>query len=84
MQSSTNTPACITYSACPKLKNPVFRLSRYAGATIIEIPKSAAERIAIANDNRIIAATYAVMKHFKTNYAGKVDMKLVGEVLKKL
>ena len=26
----------------------------------------------------------SVMKHFKTNYAGKVDMKLVGEVLKKL
>ena len=25
-----------------------------------------------------------VMKHFKTNYAGKVDMKLVGEVLKTL
>ena len=26
----------------------------------------------------------SVMKHFKTNYAGKVDMKLVGEVLKTL
>ena len=26
----------------------------------------------------------SVMKHFKANYAGKVDMKLVGEVLKKL
>jgi len=25
----------------------------------------------------------AVMKHFKTNYAGKVDMRLVQEVLKK-
>ena len=25
-----------------------------------------------------------VMKHFKTNFAGKVDMKLVGEVLKTL
>ena len=24
----------------------------------------------------------AVMKHFKTNYAGKVDMREVGEVLK--
>ena len=24
----------------------------------------------------------SVMKHFKTNYAGKVDMRLVGEVLK--
>lgn len=26
----------------------------------------------------------AVMKHFKSEYAGKCDMKLVGEVLKKL
>lgn len=26
----------------------------------------------------------AVMKHFKTNYAGKCDMRLVGEVLKKI
>ena len=26
----------------------------------------------------------AVMKHFKANYAGKVDMRLVGTVLKSL
>ncbi|MGN0796113.1 MAG: GatB/YqeY domain-containing protein [Christensenellales bacterium] len=26
----------------------------------------------------------SVMKHFKSNFAGKVDMKLVGEVLKKI
>lgn len=26
----------------------------------------------------------AVMKHFKTNYAGKVDMKLVNETLRKM
>lgn len=26
----------------------------------------------------------SVMKHFKTEYAGKVDMRLVGEVLKKI
>ena len=26
----------------------------------------------------------SVMKHFKANFLGKVDMKLVGEVLKRL
>lgn len=54
-QSTINSPVCIAYSACPKLKTPVFRLNRYAGATIIEIPKSAAERIATASDNKAIA-----------------------------
>ena len=26
----------------------------------------------------------AVMKHFKTNYAGKCDMKVVGDVFKRI
>ena len=59
IHSTINTPACITYSACPKVNTPVFRLNRYAGATIIEIPKFAAVRIATARDNNAIAARYA-------------------------
>ena len=46
------------YSACPNVTKPSFRLSRYAGATIMEIPMSAAVRIATASASRTIASAY--------------------------
>ena len=41
--------------ACPKVSTPVLTLTRYAGATIIDNPKFAAEIIATASDNRHMA-----------------------------
>ena len=52
-----NTP-CTMYSACPKVKNGSAWLMIYAGATTIEIPKSAAVSIATEKDIIIIDSKY--------------------------
>lgn len=46
------------YSLCPNVRNDTFKLSRYAGATIMETPKSAAAVSATASAMKISANKY--------------------------
>lgn len=48
--------ACKTYSACPKVRLGTTRLKMYAGATIIDMPKSTLVSIATENASSTIAA----------------------------
>ncbi len=50
---------CIMYSLCPNVNTLHFRLKIYAGATIIDTPKSVVVIIATENAIKIIARTYA-------------------------
>ncbi len=63
IDSKTKRKPWKTYSATPKEKNgkygEIFKCKRYAGATIIDIPKLAFSNKAVPNANTIIPITYA-------------------------
>lgn len=58
MQNMINRVPWIIYSACPKVRKGIRRLIRYAGDTITDRPKSAAESIAVARDRVTAPAMY--------------------------